>query len=106
MDLLADSRSLIHTGRLYRQPEGGITKNDWTELIVLLFDNYCKPANHSTGPMAEPLAVVMTKPKYKDGALEYHVVKRVGNSFFYCYVVGSETSLANPSRSPHAGKIR
>ncbi|KAF5362265.1 hypothetical protein D9756_002201 [Leucocoprinus leucothites] len=60
MDLLNDSRSLIHTGRLYRQPEGGITRNDWTELLVLLFDNY----------------FVMTKPKSKDGILEYHVTKR------------------------------
>lgn len=41
MDLLNDSRSLIHTGKLYRQPEGGIGRSDWTELFVILFDNYC-----------------------------------------------------------------
>jgi len=42
MDLLNDSRSLIHTGRLYRRSEGGTARNDWTELFVLLFDNYCR----------------------------------------------------------------
>ncbi|KXN90684.1 Rho1 guanine nucleotide exchange factor 1 [Leucoagaricus sp. SymC.cos] len=60
MDLLNDSRSLIHTGKLYRQPEGGMARNDWPELTVLLFDNY----------------FVMTKVKVKDGVTEYHVTKR------------------------------
>jgi len=39
MDLLDDKRSLIHSGRLLKQPDGGL--NGWGELHVLLFDNYC-----------------------------------------------------------------
>jgi len=40
MDLLNENRSLIHTGKFLRQPETGFEWNGWTELFVLLFDNY------------------------------------------------------------------
>ncbi|KAJ7594214.1 CNH domain-containing protein [Mycena floridula] len=60
MDLLNEHRSLIHSGKLLRQPESGLEWNGWSELYVLLFDNY----------------MVMTKPKEKDGLTKYHVVKR------------------------------
>ena len=40
MDLLNENRSLIHTGKLLRQPDSGLSS--WTELFVLLFDNYRK----------------------------------------------------------------
>jgi len=41
MDLLDDTRTLIHTGKLLRQPETGFDlTGGWTELFVLLFDNY------------------------------------------------------------------
>ena len=40
MDLLNENRSLIHTGKLLRQPDTGFEWNSWTELFVLLFDNY------------------------------------------------------------------
>ena len=40
MDLLDETRTLIHTGKLLRQPETGIEWNGWSELFVLLFDNY------------------------------------------------------------------
>jgi hypothetical protein len=40
MDLLNDTRTLIHTGKLLRQPETGFEWSGWTELFVLLFDNY------------------------------------------------------------------
>ena len=40
MDLLDEHRSLIHTGKLLRQPDTGFEWNGWTELFVLLFDNY------------------------------------------------------------------
>ena len=36
MDLLNEQRSLIHTGKLLRQPDGVAD-----ELFVMLFDNYC-----------------------------------------------------------------
>ncbi|KAI1790239.1 Dbl-like domain-containing protein [Ganoderma leucocontextum] len=60
MDLLNENRSLIHTGKLLRQPDTGFEWNGWTELFVLLFDNY----------------LVMTKPKEKDGITKYHVYRR------------------------------
>jgi hypothetical protein len=42
MDLLAENRSLIHTGKLLRQPDTGFEWSGWSELFVLLFDNYRK----------------------------------------------------------------
>jgi len=42
MDLLNEQRSLILTGKLLRQPDGGLEWSGWTELFVMLFDNYCK----------------------------------------------------------------
>lgn len=42
MDLLNEMRSLIHTGRLVRKPDSGSERNGWSELFVLLFDNYCR----------------------------------------------------------------
>ena len=42
MDLLDETRTLVHTGRLLRQPETGFEWNGWSELFVLLFDNYCE----------------------------------------------------------------
>lgn len=42
MDLLNEQRSLIHSGKLLRQPETGFEWNGWSELFVLLFDNYSK----------------------------------------------------------------
>jgi hypothetical protein len=42
MDLLNENRSLVHAGKLLRQPDTGFEWNGWTELFVLLFDNYCK----------------------------------------------------------------
>lgn len=41
MDLLDETRTLVHAGRLYRQPDGSLEWNGWSELFVLLFDNYC-----------------------------------------------------------------
>ncbi|KAF7971187.1 hypothetical protein HWV62_21862 [Athelia sp. TMB] len=59
LDLLNENRSLIHTGKWLRQPESGIEWN-WSELFVLLFDNY----------------LVMTKPKDRDGVTKYIVNRR------------------------------
>ncbi|KAH7922215.1 Dbl homology domain-containing protein [Leucogyrophana mollusca] len=60
MDLLNENRSLIHAGKLLRQPDTSIEWNGWSELFVLLFDNY----------------LVMTKPKEKDGVTKYNVNRR------------------------------
>ena len=40
LDLLDDNRSLIHAGKLLRQPDTGFDRYGWSELFVLLFDNY------------------------------------------------------------------
>jgi hypothetical protein len=40
MDLRDQNRSLIHSGKLLRQPESGLEFSGWSELFVLLFDNY------------------------------------------------------------------
>ena len=40
MDLLDQNRSLVHSGKLLRQPDSGLEWNGWSELHVLLFDNY------------------------------------------------------------------
>ncbi|KAF9466176.1 CNH domain-containing protein [Collybia nuda] len=60
MDLLDQNRSLIHSGKLLRQPDSGLEWNGWSELFVLLFDNY----------------MVMTKTKEKDGHTRYLVNRR------------------------------
>lgn len=36
--MLNPMRELIHRGRVYRQPES--IGSSWSELVVLLFDNY------------------------------------------------------------------
>ncbi|KAJ4489046.1 CNH domain-containing protein [Lentinula lateritia] len=59
MDLLAESRSLIHSGKLLRQTDG-LEWSGWTELYVLLFDNY----------------MVLTKPKEREDVTKYHVNRR------------------------------
>lgn len=45
MDLLDEKRQLVHSGKLLRQPDGGLEWSGWSELFVLLFDNYCKFMN-------------------------------------------------------------
>ncbi|KAN0135806.1 Pleckstrin homology domain containing protein, partial [Lactarius tabidus] len=60
MDLLAENRSLIHAGKLLRQPDTGVGRSGWSELFVLLFDNY----------------LVMTKTKEKGGIKKYNVTGR------------------------------
>ncbi|TFK29596.1 hypothetical protein FA15DRAFT_663742 [Coprinopsis marcescibilis] len=62
MDLLNPARTLMHSGKLLRQPDSGLEWN-WSELYVLLFDNY----------------LVMTKikeSKDKDGVVKYIVNRR------------------------------
>ncbi|KAF5351291.1 hypothetical protein D9758_007992 [Tetrapyrgos nigripes] len=67
MDLLDKNRSLIHFGRLLRQPDSGLEWNGWSELFVLLFDNY----------------FVMTKAREKDGYTKYYVNRRVSTNYKY-----------------------
>lgn len=47
MDLLAENRSLIHAGKLLRQPDTGFEWSGWSELFVLLFDNYGKSSRRA-----------------------------------------------------------
>lgn len=80
MDLLDENRSLIHTGKLLRQPETGFEWNGWSELFVLLFDNYRTLFQFISVCLVDfdSSPVVMTKPKEKDGVTKYHVNRRVG----------------------------
>ncbi len=84
MDLLAENRSLIHTGKLLRQPDTGFEWSGWSELFVLLFDNYCKSfeLERYSGMVTlssdcDVIPVVLTKPKERDGVTKYHVNRRV-----------------------------
>ena len=78
MDLLNENRSLIHTGRVWRQPETGFESNGWTELFVFLFDNYRRSCAYLVCPqLTNVLIVVMTTPKEKDGVTKYRVCQRV-----------------------------
>ncbi|KIL64636.1 hypothetical protein M378DRAFT_186692 [Amanita muscaria Koide BX008] len=60
LDLLNENRSLIYSGKLLRQPDSGLGWNGWSELFILLFDNY----------------LVMTKVKELDGVTKYIVTRR------------------------------
>ena len=41
LNLLDDNRSLIYAGKLLRHPDTSFDRYRWSELFVLLFDNYC-----------------------------------------------------------------
>jgi len=82
MDLLNENRSLIHASKLLRQPDTGFEWNGWTELFVLLFDNYCKSSLPRITIFVAKFtqnSVVMTKTKEKDGVTKYNVNRRVGD---------------------------
>lgn len=81
MDLLNQNRSLIHSGKLLRQPDSGLEWNGWSELFVLLFDNYSEWSKSACYiHIAERTSVVMTKPRERDGVQKYNVNRRVGPS--------------------------
>lgn len=40
MDLLNEGRTLIHSGKLLREPETGFEWKGWIEVFAWLFDNY------------------------------------------------------------------
>ncbi|KAG6872317.1 hypothetical protein C0995_010920 [Termitomyces sp. Mi166 len=60
LDLLNESRALIHTGKLYRQPDSISEATGLNELFCLLFDNY----------------LVMTKGRESNGVSKYHIARR------------------------------
>ena len=81
--MVNNNRLLIHTGKFLRQPDTGFKWYGWTELVVLLFDDYRTGfgvLDVSLSPTHElPLIVVMTKPKEKDGITKYQVCKQVSH---------------------------
>jgi hypothetical protein len=100
MDLLAENRSLIHTGKLLRQPDTGFEWSGWSELFVLLFDNYCKSFELegysgmvTLSSDCDVISVVLTKPKEKDGITKYHVNRRV------C-LIALASALTDPCHKP------
>lgn len=52
MDLLDEQRSLVYAGKLLRQPDSAREWN-WSELYVLLFDNYREPYRFITSIKSE-----------------------------------------------------
>ncbi|KAG5728591.1 Rho1 guanine nucleotide exchange factor 1, partial [Termitomyces sp. T112] len=60
LDLLNESRALIYTGKLYRQPDSSSEASGLNELFCLLFDNY----------------LVITKRREQDGVSKYHIARR------------------------------
>ncbi|VDB87251.1 unnamed protein product [Peniophora sp. CBMAI 1063] len=60
LGLSDDARSLVHTGKLLSRPKRGFGQtHKWTELFVLLFDNY----------------LVITEPREEYGLIKYHVTR-------------------------------
>ena len=84
MDLLHENRSIIHTGKLQLCDKGpGLGGYEWTELFVLLFDNYREVLYSRTisrVALTNSLIVVMTIPKEENGVTRYHVHQRVGHT--------------------------
>lgn len=62
LDLLNSMRELIHQGKVFRQPEGTIS-GSWTELHLLLFDNYF-------------VQVKQVKSKNKESSPRYSINRR------------------------------
>ncbi|KAH0583069.1 hypothetical protein H2248_010954 [Termitomyces sp. 'cryptogamus'] len=60
LDLLNESRALIYTGKLYRQPDSSSEASGLNELFCLLFDNY----------------LVITKRREQDGVSKYHIARK------------------------------
>ncbi|VDB84873.1 unnamed protein product [Peniophora sp. CBMAI 1063] len=61
LGLSDDARTLIHQGKLFSHSSIGLGRtHKWTELFVLLFDNY----------------LVITEPREQDGITNYHVTRR------------------------------
>ena len=79
LDLLNENRSLIHTGKLFRQPEGGSASMKWNELFVLLFDNYCMfhCHEHPCVPLMNDTVVMTTRVRGQDRMTKYHLHRRV-----------------------------
>ncbi|KAH9013220.1 hypothetical protein EDB84DRAFT_1444341 [Lactarius hengduanensis] len=87
MELLAENHSLIHAGKLLCQPDTGFEWSGWSELFVLLFDNY----------------LVITKPKEKDSITKYNVNRQRGTGLlcgFSGNKGGGDTQANTPGVTP------
>lgn len=60
LHIVDEGHAILHSGSVYRQPDGMFDWSKWTETFVLLFDHYA----------------VITTPKEKDGVMKYEVHKR------------------------------
>ncbi|KAG5643359.1 hypothetical protein DXG03_001041 [Asterophora parasitica] len=60
LDLFNESRSLVHTGKLFRQRDSSSGGSGWNEIFVVLFDNY----------------LVVTEHEEDGGISRYHVQRR------------------------------
>jgi hypothetical protein len=63
LDLKNDMRELVHRGTVYRQAEGTIGSGAWSELHLVLFNNYL-------------VALKQSKAKTKDAPVRYTISRR------------------------------
>ena len=79
MDLLHENRLLLHCGPLKHLPRReGHGMGGFTQLFVLLFDNYCKLlVRYDPSINLMYLIVVITQPREHNGITRYHVYRKV-----------------------------
>ncbi len=51
MDLLDKKRQLVYSGKLLCKRDGIFGRSRWSELFVLLFDNYCEILSYAFFPL-------------------------------------------------------
>ena len=106
LDLLNEQRSLIHTGKLLRQPDSGSETSGWKELFVLLFDNYRMLYIYFMGPFLMIVTVVLTSQEpQQDNTTKYPVYRRVSLIISISFVFPIVCLLANPFGATHLGQF-
>src|SRR4051794_26616123 len=104
MDLLNENRSLIYTGKLLRQPDNGLEWNGWSELFVLLFDNYSK----SFFFVFILLAYLNLLSGYDQaqGTGWYYQIPRQSTSTFFLLKTGDDSHILSVAYTPRSTSCR
>lgn len=66
MDLLNPERQLVHQGRVFRKPDA--FDFEWTDLLAVLFDNYCECDEVASAQVARWLRLRVRARKNEDWA--------------------------------------
>jgi hypothetical protein len=66
----------MHAAKLFRPPETGFEWNGWSELFVLLFDNYCKSSGLVWRCTSLLIAMAHSGHDESKGEGWYHEVQR------------------------------